>query len=114
MIIYVYRAAIAPYSEDAVSRRLILRRIKEALLKTSVVYGLPRLLNGFYPLIKSIPDEESQDYEAVRHDLKNPYDLRERGEWYMAKTFGKSALDTMFGTLDKYHQDLREFFVPNL
>jgi hypothetical protein len=97
-----------------VSRSLILRRVKEALLKSCVIYGLPRALNGLFPLIKAIPDEAWQDCEAVRKDLKNPYDLRERGECYMAKLFGKPALDTMFGTLDKYHSDLRRSYLFQL
>jgi hypothetical protein len=107
LIVPVYEAAIRPYVNDPAARCLILGRIKEALLKSSVVYGLPRSLNGLFPLIKAVPDEEWEALEAVRKDLKNPYDLRERGEQYMTLLFGKSALNTMFGTLDKYHTDLR-------
>jgi hypothetical protein len=134
MVVHVYRAAIAPYPNDAAARRLVLRRIKgecrpfrqkpllknlvsisnlrvalESLIKTSFCYGLPKALNGFFPLIKAIPDDESVDTEVVRKDIKNPLDMKERGEQYMKQVFGPADLDTMWGTLDKYFPDLREY-----
>lgn len=39
---------------SAPQRRQVLRRILESLLKGAPLYGIPRLLNAFYPLAKAV------------------------------------------------------------
>jgi hypothetical protein len=59
--------------------RIVLRRIKESLLKTCMLYGVPRMLNAFYPLTKVIPGKEYVDLENPRANVKNPLDTIPRG-----------------------------------
>lgn len=73
----VYLTAIEGRAPD--EARIILRRIKEALLKGCMLFGVPKMLNAFYPLAKVIPGEEYVDLLNVREDVKNPLDMTDRG-----------------------------------
>jgi hypothetical protein len=44
-----------------------------------MLYGVPRMLNAFYPLSKAIPGKEYIDLENVRASVKNPFDTIPRG-----------------------------------
>ena len=85
-------------------------RILESLLKTGVIMSVPRLLNAFFPLIKAIPDEDSVDNAVVRKDIKNPYDMADRGENYMKAVFGTADMEAFIATMAKYWPDLRKPF----
>ncbi|KAI8680520.1 hypothetical protein NCS57_00333400 [Fusarium keratoplasticum] len=43
-------------------KKLVQRRLKEAILKTSCLYGVPRSLQALLPLFASIPDNEIDHY----------------------------------------------------
>ena len=66
------------------------------------------MFNALFPLIKALPDEQSIDPVVVREYIKNPNDMKVRGENYMRQVFGQADLDAMWGTLDKYFPDLRK------
>jgi hypothetical protein len=83
----------------------------EALINGAFVYGDPRLLNAFYPLVEAIPDLESVDTVEVRKDIQNPYDMKERGEVYMRRVFGAADMDRFTTVMDEYFPDLRTFRV---
>ncbi|KAK4942950.1 hypothetical protein LTR10_017334 [Elasticomyces elasticus] len=53
---------LATNNEPKERRLLIQRRLKEALLKTGVLYGFPRLLNALYPLFKTLDDDEIDNF----------------------------------------------------
>lgn len=104
----VYLRAIAPHSSSSEARRLILRRIKEALLKGTWLFGVPRALNTFYALAKVIPDEESVDREVVRADVTNPLaaELVDRGLDYFENIYRKD-MPLIFEPMDRLFPDLR-------
>lgn len=43
-------------------RLLVQRRLKEAILKTSCLYGVPRSLQALLPLFAILPDDEIDVY----------------------------------------------------
>ncbi len=102
----VYLRAIKPYSNNPEARRLILRLIKEALLKGTLLFGIPRALNAFYALAKVIPDAESVDHEVVRADVVNPLDLTDRGLDYF-KNIYREDMPAIFEPMDRLFPDLR-------
>lgn len=82
----------------------------ESLINGAFVYGDPRLLNAFYPLIEAIPDNKSIDYLEVRKDVQNPYEMTDRGEKYMQRVFGEEDMRRFTRTMDEYWPDLRTCF----
>jgi hypothetical protein len=76
-VVQVYLVAIEGRSPS--EARIILRRIKESLLKCCYLFGIPRMLNAFYPLSEAIPGEEYVDLVNPRENIKNPLDTTERG-----------------------------------
>jgi hypothetical protein len=85
----VYRQAISAYREDDYAQhRRILRRIKESILKTGIIYGIPRVINAFRALIQSLPDPNaSNEIESTRLQIKEPASLDQRGIEYMRNIF---------------------------
>ena len=53
--------------------------MKEAMAKTCMLYGIPKMLNAFYPLAKAIPGPEYVDHENPRGSIINPFDCTQRG-----------------------------------
>lgn len=53
---------IATEGTDLQTEKLIQRRIKEAILKTSCLYGVPKSLQALLPLFASLPDEHVDHY----------------------------------------------------
>ncbi|RDW63398.1 hypothetical protein BP6252_10943 [Coleophoma cylindrospora] len=102
----IYLRAVKPHSTNGEARRLILRRLKEALLKGTLLFGIPRVLNSFYALARVIGDEESVDKEIVRSDLKNPLDLTERGMKYFENIY-RNDMPAMLEPADRLFPDLR-------
>lgn len=43
-------------------QKLVQRRLKEAILKTSILYGIPRALQALWPLFATLKDEEIDHY----------------------------------------------------
>lgn len=108
----VYLHAIAPFSKDAPARRLVLRRIKEALIKGCLLFGIPRTLNAFYALVKVLPKddgEESVDTEIVRKEIANPLDAKvvERGLSYFENIYRKD-MPAILEPMDRLFPDLSE------
>lgn len=58
-------------------QKLVQRRFKEAILKGSVLYGIPRSLQALLPLFATLKDEEIDHY----------------GPRYISKTHGSLARD---------------------
>ena len=52
----LYKFATADLEKS--ERMLVQRRIKEAVLKTSPLYGVPRSLQALFPIFAVIPDDE--------------------------------------------------------
>ena len=76
-MVEVYKAAIE--GRTPAEARIVLRRIKESMAKGCMLFGIPKMLNAFYPLAKSIPGPEYVDHENPRANVKNPFDCTERG-----------------------------------
>jgi hypothetical protein len=81
--------------------------MKEALLKGTLVFGIPRVLNAFNALAKVIPDEESVDREVVRANVTNPFDLTARGLTYFENLYGKD-MSALLEPMERLFPDLRK------
>lgn len=92
----VYLTAIE--GQSPAEARITLRRIRESLLKGCMLFGVPRMLNSFYPLAKAIPGEEYIDPVDVREGVTNPMDLADRG----LKVFRNVYRDETDGILEPY------------
>ena len=129
LVAEVYKAAILPFFADPVSRRLILRRIKglfrlpqelletkrlESLITSSFIFGVPRLLNAFFPLMKAIPDSASQDNTNFRISIPSLSSVSARGEAYMRVVFGDGDLDTFLSMMEEYWPDLKSLIVNDV
>jgi alkylhydroperoxidase/carboxymuconolactone decarboxylase family protein YurZ len=113
-VAHIYKAAITQYgSEDFPSHRCVLRRIKEALLKTGIIYGIPRVINAFRALIKALPNEESNETDSCRLHIERPADTDERGIEYMRNIF-RADLEPFLDTMAKYWPDLRTLVVTTI
>ena len=59
-VVKLYRFATKDL--DLEKQKLVQRRIKEAIIKTSVLYGGPKALHALFPLFKDLKDEEIDSY----------------------------------------------------
>ncbi|OIW28608.1 hypothetical protein CONLIGDRAFT_632882 [Coniochaeta ligniaria NRRL 30616] len=87
--------------------------MKEALLKTGIIYGIPRLINAFRSLITAIPSPESNETVSIRSHIRVPADTDERGLAYMRNIF-RADLDPFLGTMEAYWPDLRTLVVTTI
>jgi hypothetical protein len=81
--------------------------MKEALLKGTMLFGIPRALNVFYPLAKIITDSESIDREVVRESVTNPLDLTDRGLKYFENIYRQDTA-AFLEPYDQLFPDLRK------
>ncbi|KAL1895245.1 hypothetical protein Sste5346_005391 [Sporothrix stenoceras] len=110
----VYKAAISQKPEsDIEHQQFVLKRIKESLLKTSVIFGIPRTINAFRALVRALPSPEANETESVRNHIERPADTDERGIAYMRNIF-RADLDPFLDTMDKYWPDLRTLVVTTI
>lgn len=84
--------------------------MKEALLKGTLLFGIPRALNVFYALAKVLPDAESIDREVVRKELGNPLseETVQRGLDYFENIYRKD-MPAILEPMDRLFPDLRGF-----
>ncbi|KAH8176645.1 hypothetical protein LIA77_05063 [Sarocladium implicatum] len=109
----VFTEAISLHQDDYEYHRHVLKRIKEGLLKTGIIYGIPRVINAFRALIKALPSPESNETTSIRNHINVPASTNERGEAYMRNIF-RDDLDPFLGTMDKYWPDLRTLVVTTI
>ena len=129
----VFTQAISEHQKDFEYHRHVLRRIKgemhfspvevklrgahakliEGLLKTGIIYGIPRVINAFRALIKALPSPESNEITSVRDHIQVPTSTDERGEAYMRNIF-RADLDPFLATMEKYWPDLRTLVVTTI
>jgi len=72
----VYKAAVEGRSDD--EGKIIFGRITEALVKGVWIFGMPRMLNAFYPLEPEVNRAHVPEH-TPRENMKNPLDYTERG-----------------------------------
>ncbi|KAF4541312.1 uncharacterized protein LTHEOB_8708 [Lasiodiplodia theobromae] len=88
--------------------KLVQRRVKEAVLKTSMLYGVPKALQALYPMFNSWTDEQIDTYgprsEAVRAGADSK--IREaRGQHYFDVTWTPAIAQANQEKNRKYHPD---------
>jgi hypothetical protein len=88
-------------------------RLIESLLKTGIIYGIPRLINAFRFLTTAIPSPDSNEISSIRNHIATPSSTDERGLDYMRNIF-RSDLDPFLSTMDQYWPDLRTLVVTNI
>ncbi|KAJ3536019.1 hypothetical protein NM208_g6899 [Fusarium decemcellulare] len=106
----VFTEAISLRLDDIEYHRHVLKRIKEGLLKTGIIYGIPRVINAFRALIKALPSDESNDTSSIRNHITVPAETDDRGIAYMRNIF-RADLDPFLGSMDKHWPDLRTLVV---
>jgi len=85
----------------------------ESLLKTGIIYGIPRLINAFRSLITALPSPSSNETISIRHHITTPSSTDERGINYMRNIF-RSDLDPFLSTMDQYWPDLHTLVVTTI
>lgn len=80
------------------------------MLKTAIIYGVPRLINAGKALIGAIPSPESNETSSVRNHIKEPASTEERGLQYMRNIF-RADLDPFVTWMDGNWPDLRTYVV---
>lgn len=100
--------------------RAVLRRILESILKGATLYGIPRMLNAFYPLAALVAkDEEMLQLEdgapvlALRQsqDYVNPLVHTERGLRYFRNVY-RDEMERILAPMDRIAPDIRELQLP--
>lgn len=100
-------------------RRKLLRRILESLLKGSMLYGIPRMLNAFYPLAALVAkDEEMLQLEngepvlALRQkeEYRNPLTHTKRGLRYFHNVY-RDDMARILEPMDRIAPDIRKCIV---
>jgi len=114
LVAQLYNIVIEPYKEDFEAQRLVLRRIKESLIKTASVFGVPRLLNAFFPLITCLPSPTPNETTALRDNSLSIEHASSRGEVYMRRVFGSGDLDSFLSTLQESWPDLKSLIVDDV
>ena len=109
----VYQTAILPYSNDLSSRRNVIRRIKEAIIKTTVIVSLPRAINAIRALIAALPDTDSEDRDLERRQMPSPYAETERGREYMRNIF-RADLEPFLNVMDKHCPDMHDLILNSV
>ncbi|KAI1607836.1 hypothetical protein EDD36DRAFT_500442 [Exophiala viscosa] len=103
----VYRAAIADLPSDAA--KLVQRRLKEAILKSTTFVGVPRALGATRDFYASLKDEEIDDYGPRYETYNDPEEQQRRA------TRGKKFFDVLWTpesaegirvAMKKHHPDL--------
>ncbi|KAH7024548.1 uncharacterized protein B0I36DRAFT_415976 [Microdochium trichocladiopsis] len=85
----------------------------EALLKTGIIYGIPRVINAYRALIRAIPSPQSNETSSIRAHITNPSDTDARGEAYMRGIF-RADLDPFLANMDAHWPDLRRLVVTTI
>lgn len=62
------------------SRKIVQRRIKEAILKDSILVGVPRAAQAQGPLLRAIPEDEGDVYSPRTEKAESRDCERERAE----------------------------------
>ncbi|KAK5175293.1 uncharacterized protein LTR77_000431 [Saxophila tyrrhenica] len=84
---------------------MVQRRMKEALVKTSTFYGLPKALQALFPLFKSLDEEKGEvddwgaRWDRISHSFTTtttttplaPTDLLTKGEIFFTNLWGPTA-----------------------
>ncbi|EKG11929.1 hypothetical protein MPH_10973 [Macrophomina phaseolina MS6] len=103
----LYRLCTAGLPLDR--EKLVQRRLKEAVLKTSVLYGVPKSLQALYPLYHSLTDEQIDTYSprvAALEAGADPKAREERGRRYFDVIWTPAAAQANREKNLKYHPDL--------
>jgi alkylhydroperoxidase/carboxymuconolactone decarboxylase family protein YurZ len=91
-------------------RRPTDKYIAESLLKTSIIYGIPRVINAFRALVEALPTEASNETSSIRNHIRIPSEADARGLQYMRNIF-RADLDPFLSVMDQYWPDLRTLVV---
>ncbi|PMD66441.1 uncharacterized protein K444DRAFT_606730 [Hyaloscypha bicolor E] len=104
--IYEHAATFGPRSTSSRPEQLtILRRMREALIKTSAVGGVPKIINSLLALKKVSPPDlqdrpSTQSPTERRNDFSDdPSRIEQRGRDFFGKVYGKVA-DRVLSQMD--------------
>ncbi|KAJ5887948.1 hypothetical protein N7495_007989 [Penicillium taxi] len=112
LVVEVYKAAIKDVTSP-MERRRILQRILETMIKGTLLYGIPRLLNAFYPLVSYVEAEGLLEGSGsgpvldARKDMVNPFDLATRGLEYFRNIY-RDETENIFAPMYKFSPDIHQ------
>ncbi|KKK14622.1 hypothetical protein P175DRAFT_0492653 [Aspergillus ochraceoroseus IBT 24754] len=106
-IVELYQRATHGLTLEA--EKAVQRRLKEALLKTSIICGIPRALEALLPLINSLSEEQVEDYgprtEAMERG-ETREQRRHRARGYLDTIWTPAYAGEGLGAMLKFHTDL--------
>ncbi|KAK4613526.1 hypothetical protein CLAFUW4_09317 [Fulvia fulva] len=81
---------------DLETQKLVQRRIKETILKTSWLYGGPKAILSLFPLFKDLKEEETDHFGArweahLRNDPNETAEAEARGKLFFDKLWSPEA-----------------------
>ncbi|KAK4497789.1 hypothetical protein PRZ48_010443 [Zasmidium cellare] len=106
-VVKLYRFATKDL--DLEKQKLVQRRIKEAVIKTSILYGGPKALQALFPLFKDLKEEEIDSYGPRYDSLNDPNDgekRKEKGRRFFEKLWTPGAAQENLDFNKKYSPDL--------
>lgn len=83
------------------------------MLKTAVIYGIPRCINAFRALVNAIPSPELNETSSIRNHITVPSETDTRGLDYMENIF-RADLKPFITCMDDYWPDLRTLVVTTI
>ncbi|KAJ8096326.1 hypothetical protein PM082_011484 [Marasmius tenuissimus] len=99
---------------ENVEGKLLVRRIREALFKSGLMYGFPKSINGLAALRNVLP-EELQDRTPLRPDPTTQLDeTKKKGQVLFDQLYGEKS-PTVSNFLEEIHSDLGgDFFMKTI
>jgi len=103
----LYRAAIAGLPSE--TAKLVQRRMKEAILKSTTFVGVPRALGATRAFYASLKDEEIDDHGPRYETYEDPEEQQRRaarGKEFFDILWTPEAAEGIRKTMKKHHPDL--------
>ncbi|KAJ9156045.1 hypothetical protein NKR23_g804 [Pleurostoma richardsiae] len=106
-VVDLYQLAIKGVTLD--EEKTIQRRIKEAILKTSILYGVPKSLQALLPLFSILPDDR------IDHTGPRCESLHSKEAAILREQKGREYFDTIWGLeAAQFHRDRNFKYQPDL
>lgn len=79
-------------------------------MKVATVMGVPRVLNGFRPLMRAISEDTTSVSELIRKDGDNLEFYRARGTAFMEEYLGVEDTRLLIATMTKHWPDMGKWY----
>ncbi|KAM0327088.1 hypothetical protein ACHAQA_006215 [Verticillium albo-atrum] len=110
-VAHVFKTAIGSCNDDIDKQCNVLRRIKESLIKTSMIFGIPRVINAFRALVVALPPGLAPETPSIRATIKLPTPETSARGLDRMRTIFRADLDPFLDLMDTNWPDLRTLVV---